>query len=73
MITDAEWAEWRDRNIAKHCGVTQPFASGVRKPKVIAVITADPESKVESDATSEATGVESVSTHDGGRGGRHFR
>ncbi len=40
MLADEEWAAWSDRKIAEACGVSQPFVSGMRKPKeVITVIT----------------------------------
>lgn len=51
LLTDDEWARWSDRDIAKHCKVTQPFVSKIRKDiitdsaatvsdkKVITVIT----------------------------------
>lgn len=40
MLADDEWAGWSDRKIAEACGVSQPFVSGIRKPKeVITVIT----------------------------------
>ena len=38
LIEDDEWSEWSDNKIAKHCKVTQPFVSKVRK-EVITVIT----------------------------------
>jgi hypothetical protein len=41
MLEDSEWKTWSDRNIAKQCGVTQPFVSAIRKPRVITVITHD--------------------------------
>jgi hypothetical protein len=31
MVKDEEWHQWSDNQIAKHCGVTQPFVSAVRK------------------------------------------
>lgn len=65
MLADPEWAGWSDRNIAKHCGVTQPFVSGLRKPKVITVITPEQPkqpSKVESDSTPESGRVVTVTT-----------
>ena len=31
LLTDDEWARWSDRDIAKHCKVTQPFVSKIRK------------------------------------------
>ena len=51
LLTDDEWSQWSDRDIAKHCKVTQPFVSKIRKDivpdsaatgsdeKVITVIT----------------------------------
>ncbi|MBK7490851.1 MAG: ParB N-terminal domain-containing protein [Nitrosomonas sp.] len=38
LIEDDEWSEWSDNQIAKHCKVTQPFVSKIRK-EVITVIT----------------------------------
>ena len=38
LIEDEEWSEWSDNKIAKHCKVTQPFVSKIRK-EVITVIT----------------------------------
>jgi len=38
LIEDDEWSEWSDNKIAKHCKVTQPFVSKIRK-EVITVIT----------------------------------
>ncbi len=51
LLTDDEWSQWSDRDIAKHCKVTQPFVSKIRKDitadsvdkKVITVITSVPE------------------------------
>ncbi len=65
LLDDAECAKWSDRQIAKHCGVTQPFVSGIRKPKVITVITPPPApkaGKVESDSTQPAPKVATVTT-----------
>lgn len=46
MLDDSEWSGWSDRDIAKQCGVSQPFVSAMRKPappeKVITVITPTP-------------------------------
>lgn len=39
MLADAVWKLWSDRKIADSCGVSQPFVSGLRAPKVITVIT----------------------------------
>jgi hypothetical protein len=30
MLSDAEWGQWSDNQIAKACGVSQPFVSGIR-------------------------------------------
>lgn len=30
LLGDAEWAKWSDREIAKRCGVSQPFVSDLR-------------------------------------------
>jgi len=30
LLSDAEWREWSDHQIARHCGVSQPFVSGLR-------------------------------------------
>lgn len=30
LLNDAEWARWSDREIARRCGVTQPFVGRVR-------------------------------------------
>lgn len=38
LINDSEWSLWSDNKIAKHCKVTQPFVSKIRK-EVITVIT----------------------------------
>lgn len=38
LLNDEEWANWSDNQIAKHCKVTQPFVSKIRK-EVITVIT----------------------------------
>ena len=38
LLNDDEWAKWSDNQIAKHCKVTQPFVSKIRK-EVITVIT----------------------------------
>jgi len=38
LIDDDEWSLWSDNKIAKHCKVTQPFVSKIRK-EVITVIT----------------------------------
>lgn len=42
MLDDAEWSTWSDHEIARQCGVSQPFVSGMRKPKAITVITPTP-------------------------------
>ena len=31
MLQDIEWQDWSDREIARHCGVSQPFVSSLRK------------------------------------------
>jgi hypothetical protein len=31
LLADPEWAQWSDNQIARHCGVTQPFVGMVRK------------------------------------------
>jgi hypothetical protein len=41
LLTDAEWAQWSDNAIAKHCGVTHPFVGMVRK-SLITVISEEP-------------------------------
>ncbi len=33
LLEDAEWSQWSDNAIAKQCGVSQPFVSGIRKDK----------------------------------------
>jgi len=38
LLNDDEWVKWSDNQIAKHCKVTQPFVSKIRK-EVITVIT----------------------------------
>lgn len=52
LLTDPEWTKWSDRDIAKHCRVTQPLVSKVRaeilfgfekKGRVKSVITLTPE------------------------------
>jgi lysophospholipase L1-like esterase len=63
MLADAEWSALSDRQIAIHCAVTQPFVSGLRKPKVITVIT--PEANKVSTVDSpplETTLVKGVAT-----------
>lgn len=30
LLNDAEWSKWSDREIARACGVSQPFVSGIR-------------------------------------------
>jgi hypothetical protein len=30
LLADPEWAQWSDREIARHCGVTHPFVGTVR-------------------------------------------
>lgn len=42
LLTDDEWSRWSDREIAKHCNVTHPFVSKIRK-EVITVITPNSE------------------------------
>ena len=39
LLQDPEWSQWSDRQIAKHCSVSQPFVSGLRKPKVAPATT----------------------------------
>lgn len=56
MLGDSEWCAWSDRKIADLCGVSQPFVSGLRKPKeVITVITPPPADGVETVTTSGAS------------------
>ena len=31
LLNDAEWVKWSDREIARQCGVTHPFVSGIRQ------------------------------------------
>ncbi len=38
LLNDDEWSQWSDNKISKHCKVTQPFVSKIRK-EVITVIT----------------------------------
>jgi hypothetical protein len=40
LLRDPEWQQWSDHTIARHCGVTQPFVSGLRK-SLITVISED--------------------------------
>jgi hypothetical protein len=42
LLQDKKWATWTDRTIAKRCGVSQPFVSGIRK-RLITVISSDTE------------------------------
>ena len=30
LLRDDEWAKWSDREIARHCGASQPFVGGIR-------------------------------------------
>ncbi|WP_156480920.1 hypothetical protein [Variovorax sp. PAMC 28711] len=59
MLDDKEWSTWSDRDIAKQCGVSQPFVSALRKPaeveKVITVITPTP---VDNSKEKEPSAVE---------------
>lgn len=50
LLTDEEWSQWSDHRIAKHCKVTQPFVSKIRK-ELITVISDDlkPASNLESE------------------------
>lgn len=34
LLDDAEWADWTDREIARRCGVSQPFVSRLRSGRV---------------------------------------
>jgi len=59
MLDDSEWSVWSDRKIAEACGVTHPFVSGLRKPKVVTVTTPDeenPTGEVVTVTTPDATG-----------------
>lgn len=40
LLSDEEWSQWSDHKIAKHCKVTQPFVSKLRK-ELITVINAE--------------------------------
>lgn len=44
LLADAEWSAWSDNAIAKVCGVSQPFVSGLR-PVTSNVISEKPEEK----------------------------
>lgn len=54
----AEFADWSDRAIAKHVGVTHPFVAAVRSPEVVerqkAARQASEIKKVVTDSTPEA-------------------
>jgi len=46
MVEDFEWSDWTDTEIARHCGVSQPYVSKIRNkagtaPKSITVKTKD--------------------------------
>lgn len=43
LLSDEEWSSWSDHKIAKHCKVTQPFVSKLRK-ELITVISGDDKS-----------------------------
>jgi hypothetical protein len=74
MLDDPEWTTWTDRDIAKQCGVSQPFVSGLRKvekpAKVITVITPTPvdnssKKRIERE-DSPSVGAEIPGTHESG-------
>lgn len=54
LLDDADAAKWSDRKIAGHCGVTHPFVSGLRKPKVVTVTTPQ-QKKAEVKAVRDST------------------
>ena len=54
LLTDDEWSLWSDNAIAKHCKVTQPFVSKIRK-EVITVITHNDEVVNNSEVVTCAT------------------
>lgn len=35
LLDDAEWMKWSDREIARRCGVSQPFVGGLRPAKPV--------------------------------------
>lgn len=37
LLADSEWAEWSDNKISKHCHVTQPFVSKLRKSLITVI------------------------------------
>ena len=39
LLNDPEWAKWSDGEIARHCRVSQPFVSGLRKSSLITVMS----------------------------------
>jgi len=46
MVEDFEWSDWKDTEIARHCGVSQPYVSKIRNkagtaPKTLTVKTKD--------------------------------
>lgn len=41
LLNDAEWSAWSDREIARACGVSQPFVSGIRPRLTDNVISED--------------------------------
>lgn len=45
LLDDPEWSSWSDREIARQCGVTHPFVSSLRNPKVVTVTTKVKEEK----------------------------
>jgi hypothetical protein len=43
LLADDVWSNWSDREIAKACGVTQPFVSSIRKPVEVKTVIACPQ------------------------------
>lgn len=58
LLTDEEWGGWTDNDIAKKCGVSQPFVSQVRKdPSLITVISEESRSYITKHGTESRMNV----------------
>lgn len=61
LLADQEWSEWSDNKISKHCHVTQPFVSKLRK-SLITVIKNPPKPALNRDDDQKLSTGKKLST-----------
>jgi len=61
LLSDSEWSEWSDNKISKHCHVTQPFVSKLRK-SLITVIKNPPKPALNRDDDQKLSTGKKLST-----------